>query len=96
MFELITLQNAFVLCCVYILYGLGLGIYRLYFDPLSKFPGPKIAALTLWYEFYYDVIKRGRYTFEIEKMHKVYGQLLVLISTVSSLSFSEILQRYVP
>jgi hypothetical protein len=57
------------------LYVVSGAIYRLYFSPIAKFPGPKLAALTLWYEFYYDVIKKGRYTWEIEKMHEKYGLL---------------------
>ncbi|KAK5124234.1 hypothetical protein LTR85_001937 [Meristemomyces frigidus] len=44
--------------------------------PLSKFPGPKLAALTLWYEFYYDVVKRGRYTWRIGEMHEKYGPIV--------------------
>lgn len=39
-----------------LLYCVGLGVYRLYLSPLAKFPGPRFAALTLWFEFYYDVI----------------------------------------
>ncbi len=62
------------LVSVYIAYGVGLVIYRLYLSPLSRFPGPKLAAATLWYEFYYDVVRRGKYTFEIAKMHEKYGQ----------------------
>lgn len=54
-------------------YTIGLFIYRLTFDPLAKFPGPKIAAMTSWYEFYYDWWYDGRYLFEIEKMHQEYG-----------------------
>lgn len=57
----------------WIVYLLAGAIYRLYFSPIAKFPGRKLAALTLWYEFYYDVIKRGQYTFEIRKMHEEYG-----------------------
>jgi hypothetical protein len=51
----------------------ALTVYRLYFHPLAKFPGRKLAAATPWYEFYYDFVKRGKYTFEIQKMHEKYG-----------------------
>ncbi|KAJ5898140.1 Benzoate 4-monooxygenase cytochrome P450 [Penicillium tannophilum] len=48
-------------------------IYRLYAHPLSGFPGPKLAAVTSLYEFYYDVVKSGMYLWEIERMHEKYG-----------------------
>ena len=57
------------------LYSVGLAVYRLYFHPLAKFPGPKLAALTLWYEAYYDLWKRGNYTFKIAELHKEYGKI---------------------
>lgn len=57
----------------FLLYLVILAVYRLYFSPLAKFPGPKLAALTLWYEAWYDIYKGGQYTFEIGKMHEIYG-----------------------
>jgi len=47
----------------------------LYLSPIADFPGPKIAALTHWYEWYYDVLApgAGMYIWEIEKMHQKYG-----------------------
>ncbi len=55
-------------------YYLSKCIYNLYFHPLSRFPGSKLAALGGWYEFYYDVIKDGTYLWEIERMHRKYGK----------------------
>ena len=51
-------------------------IYRLYLHPLAGFPGPKIAAFTRAYEFYYDVILSGNYTFAIKEMHQRYGPII--------------------
>ena len=48
-------------------------LYRLFFHPLAKYPGPKLAAATNWYEFYYDVIQHGNFTHHIQQLHKQYG-----------------------
>ncbi|KAI0595140.1 trichodiene oxygenase [Biscogniauxia sp. FL1348] len=59
-----------------VVYYASLVFYRLYLHPLAKFPGPKIAAISRWYEAYYDLILDGQYTFKIEKMHKQYGPII--------------------
>jgi hypothetical protein len=64
------LASAFL---VYLVYLLGLVIYRLYFHPLANFPGPKYAAVSRWHEFYYEVIKKGQFTFKVQELHKQYG-----------------------
>lgn len=61
---------------IWIAYLIGLAFYRLYLSPLAQFPGPKFAALTQWYEFYYDVVRPGQFIFQIQKIHKRYGMLL--------------------
>ena len=71
-----------LLLVFFILYVIGLYIYRIYFDSLSKIPGPKLAAASLWYEFYYDVIKEGRYTWKIWEMHDKYGRYSVSARTI--------------
>lgn len=59
-----------------VVYAFSLAVYRLFFSPIAGFPGPKLAALTKLYEFYYDYFGNGTYIFQIEKMHKKYGQLI--------------------
>ncbi|KAE8155119.1 benzoate 4-monooxygenase cytochrome P450 [Aspergillus avenaceus] len=51
-------------------------LYRLYLHPLSKVPGPKLAAVSHLVEFYYDVLRGGKYLQQVENMHKVYGPVV--------------------
>jgi hypothetical protein len=48
-------------------------IYRLYLSPIAHFPGPRLAALTVMYEFYWEAIRHGQFTFHIGELHKKYG-----------------------
>ncbi|GKZ49379.1 hypothetical protein AbraIFM66951_001785 [Aspergillus brasiliensis] len=57
-------------------YTITLAIYRLHLHPLRSFPGPRLAALTFWYEFYYDVILGGQYVFQIRRLHERYGPII--------------------
>ncbi|KAI0849536.1 trichodiene oxygenase [Daldinia vernicosa] len=50
--------------------------YNLYLHPLSRFPGPKLAAIGSYYEFWFDVIKDGQYLWEIARMHEIYGPIV--------------------
>lgn len=47
--------------------------YNLYLHPLRRFPGPKLAAMTRLYEFWYDVVLDGRFLHQMERMHQEYG-----------------------
>ena len=68
-------QSSLALTAAYlwILYLVGLAIHRLYFSPIAKFPGPKLAALSNWYEFYYEIVLKGQFSFHIRELHEKYG-----------------------
>jgi hypothetical protein len=70
-YQLLSFKTA---AAALVLYCASLAFYRLYLHPLAKFPGPKLAAVTRWYELYHDVIRNGQYTLEIAELHKVYGR----------------------
>ena len=88
---------AILLVCL--LYLISRSIWFLYFSPLSHFPGPRLAAISYVYEFYFDAWQPGNYVWQIGKLHKRFGELaaaqerptfsaLHLIITVSLRSYS--------
>ncbi|KAF9024877.1 hypothetical protein BDP27DRAFT_1197837, partial [Rhodocollybia butyracea] len=57
-------------------YLLVLALYRLFFHPLSRYPGPTLAALTNWYEAYYNIVKGGGLVAKYEELHKLHGPVI--------------------
>ncbi|KAF1991023.1 cytochrome P450, variant [Aulographum hederae CBS 113979] len=78
----VTTENILVASAVFFtIYLTSLAFHRLYLSPISHFPGPKFAALSKWYEFYYEVILRGKYSEHIAELHKVYGPIIRITPT---------------
>lgn len=71
-----------LLAIALVIYGLGLVVYRLYLHPLAKFPGPKIAAVTSFYEGYYEIVLKGQYSKQISKLHDEYGEWYSMFHSV--------------
>ncbi|KAK2472469.1 hypothetical protein H9L39_16349 [Fusarium oxysporum f. sp. albedinis] len=51
-------------------------IQRLFFHPLSKFPGPRICAASRLYEFYWDSYQHGRFWAKLPDLHRRYGPVV--------------------
>ncbi|KAF3761239.1 cytochrome P450 [Cryphonectria parasitica EP155] len=62
-----------IFLAVYVLAGIA---WRLWFHRLCQVPGPRLAAITGWYEFYQDVILDGNYVKEYPKLHEKYGPVV--------------------
>ncbi|KAK2733102.1 hypothetical protein FQN57_002313 [Myotisia sp. PD_48] len=69
-------QNLALWTISFFLCLLGLGVYRYSFHPLARFPGPKLAALSSAYAFYYDCILGGKFVFKIQELHEQYGPII--------------------
>lgn len=61
------------LLAVWLVWMVGLVVYRFYLHPLADFPGPRLAIATYWYEFYFDVFKGAQYTWKLSELHERYG-----------------------
>lgn len=66
------------------LYVVILAVYRITWHPLAKFPGLGLAAMTGWYETYYDCFLLGKFSDNIGHMHELYGRRLAFPMNVGS------------
>jgi hypothetical protein len=72
--SLIYFPASIILLSLFSLFVLSiLCLYRLYFCPLRLIPGPKLAAITRLYEFYYNAIRSYKYGEQVEVLHRHYG-----------------------
>ncbi|KAJ8116515.1 hypothetical protein OPT61_g2076 [Boeremia exigua] len=66
-----TPASALTLITLWVVYLVASAIYNISpRHPLSHVPGPKLAAMSLLYEFWFDMVLGGTYTHEIRKMHE--------------------------
>ncbi|KAF5389775.1 hypothetical protein D9757_006013 [Collybiopsis confluens] len=73
----LTIRTMFALVAPALLsYFTAVSLYRLYFHPLRKFPGPVLAALTAWYEGYFNLVLGGKFVVELERLHKLHGPVV--------------------
>ncbi|KAI0000250.1 cytochrome P450 [Xylariaceae sp. FL0662B] len=69
--------NVLRLVGLWLAYRVALFLYNISpFHPLYRVPGPKLAAMSYLYEFWYDFVLVGKYTHEIRKMHEKYGPIV--------------------
>ena len=69
-------------------------IYRLYFHPLAKVPGPRIAAATRGYELWYQGVQHTKFPQKVKELHQQYGPIVRISPEEISLNDSEFNAEY--
>lgn len=59
---------------LFLSYRLFVVLYRLFFHPLRRFPGPKLAAASTLYRAYFQVFRDGDHVANATRLHKKYGK----------------------
>ncbi|KAI1869857.1 hypothetical protein JX265_003309 [Neoarthrinium moseri] len=69
-------------------YRASVVVYRLFFSPLAKFPGPILAAATSWYEAFFDLWSQN-FPDVLSDLHDVYGPIVRVSPTELSIRDAE-------
>ncbi|KAI2781612.1 cytochrome P450 [Daldinia loculata] len=74
---ILSWPNIPVLLGLWILYYAAVAVYNISpLHPLYRFPSPKVAAMSYFYEAYFDWWLVGRYGRRIRQMHEKYGPIV--------------------
>ncbi|PGH03342.1 hypothetical protein AJ80_08702 [Polytolypa hystricis UAMH7299] len=55
---------------------IGRSVYRIWFHPLARFPGPLLAKVTWYWEGYKELVERVSMAHELVELHKKYGEIM--------------------
>lgn len=64
----------FRLATFYLLWKAIATLYSVFFGPLSKFPGPRMAATTQWYRTYIELVQNISMSTKLKELHEKYGE----------------------
>lgn len=69
---------AFAAAAVYCIWRVLRFLYNLFFSPVARIPGPKLAAATRWVETYHECFNKqgGRFQWAYRKWHDTYGPII--------------------
>jgi len=74
--EILSLDAFYFSSFAILVYFIHTILYRLFLSPIAHIPGPKIAALIWWYEYYHDVVHYGKYIWKVKEFHQQYGPIV--------------------
>lgn len=57
----------------YVVYSAVMAVYNLHFHPLAKFPGPRWAAASGWWQVYVELVKQESLSKKLLDLHEEYG-----------------------
>lgn len=63
----------------------GRAIYNVYFHPLAGFPGPRMAAATVWWKIHLELVKQESMSLKLWDLHAKYGVFTLGLTLVSNI-----------
>lgn len=73
----LALEALRLLILSWLLYNVTTVIYNLYFHPLARFPGPRLAAASDCWQAYVEVIKEECLSKKLLDLHARYGMYMI-------------------
>ena len=74
--SLTVFQSIVALVVIWLVWVVVTGIYNLTLHPLAVYPGPKLAAFTIWWKVYVELVDEANLCEKLFQLHRQYGMKL--------------------